>query len=265
VSGDQEDAAAPLRGGAASSTAAAEGWPLRWWRRWGAGVRCGVTAVAAWVITVAPVATGHDAGTAERVLAALCLLAGVCAPVLVAERPRLARSLGLTAFVGLAALSWALTTWERGFPAFDAFRGALGAAAWALYALSWSEPYSVSVSSGAERIDPLPGARLAARRRAPPSATIVAAATIALALLCLLLPWRVAEPSRAVLAHAFGVGAAVALIASASSLVVLATRGPAAGRSGSPVARPAMRALIRSVVLMVATSVVVLVLLAGRC
>jgi len=133
-------------------------------RRWASSLRTGLCAVAAWVITVAPLSASVKASPVERVLAALALLMGVCAPVLARHRPRLARHLGITGFVGLFAVLCVLSSLSGSLAKLDGYRSALGAVAWGLYALSWSHPWSVPDAQLAQALPRVSGA-LEPRRR----------------------------------------------------------------------------------------------------
>lgn len=223
--------------------------------------------MVAWVITVAPMASGSRAGHLERVLAALALLAGLSAPVLIFVRPRLARHVGLTGFVAAALLVWLASSLGGGLamPETDRVRALLGAVAWALYALSWSHPYDVPLGKLAQDTDAVEATSLPPRRRLPPLALGVTLGGTAAAAICLALAWRISDPSRAVLGHVIAVAAAVALLAAASTVAVLTTRARRVRSIIWAQPRTVMRPLLRSIVVLVAVGSVVLVLLLGRC
>lgn len=240
-------------------------WLQIWWRRWGPTLRCALTAVAAWVITVAPVASARGAGILERLLAAGALVAGLTAAVLALEHHRLARHVGLTGFVGLSASAWLAATLQSGFPRIDLYRSLLGALAWGLFALSWSHPWS---SPGADRVPGatrVTGRKLTPRRRPPRYALGVTLFGALASVACLVLAWRITPPSRAVLAQTVAVAASLALLGGATALAVAAGRPAARGRGIRwPRASRGSRRLLRSVLLLLALASAALALLLTR-
>jgi hypothetical protein len=196
-----------------------------WLAVWSGPLRIGLSAVAAWVITVAPVASSSRSGAAERVLAALALLAGLSAPVVAQRSSRWARHLGLSAFSALAAGAWLAASLGVGLPRFGGYRAMLGALAWGLYALSWSHPWA-RPEAEMRRVDVRPSSPLEPRRRVPRSASVIAAAAGVAALSCLALGWRVTDPSRAVLGHTLAVASAIGLLAAATGLALISGRLP---------------------------------------
>ena len=206
-------------------------------------LRCSLAALVAWALTVAPIASVAEATMGQRLIAALTLLAGTVGPLLGPGWGLHARSVvrhvGLSAFVALALLSWVLAAARDMMSVVDDFRSVLGAAAWALFTLSWLHPWSVPE----HLLDRAPAAeakRLVPRRRVPRYLVGVGFLGLLAALGCLGLAWRIAEPSRAVLAQALAVGAAIALLSAASAIVV------ALGKAPDRLARVSSRRLSRT-------------------
>jgi hypothetical protein len=186
-------------------------------------LRATLAAIAAWAITLAPLAVSGRASLATRLIALLALAPGVAGPQLLARGDRIARHVGVTAFVAAALAAWTLGSLDQALVGVDSFRAVLGVIAWAVFALSWPHPWSVPD----EKLSMAPegeAAGLTPRRKPPVVAVVVAGVGAACGAFCLALAWRVEDPSRAVFAHAAAVGAAVALLTSASTVAVVAGR-----------------------------------------
>lgn len=182
-----------------------------------------LTALLAWSITVAPAAFARASSPLARVVAVVAIVAGVAGPLLVVVRPRLARGLGLTAFLTLATLTWLLASMSLHPDRLDPIRASLGSLAWGLFALSWRaprpQPYPTHPMR-AEASEP----PLEARARLPRSVVPIAALSAVAALSCVVLAWRTREVERALLAQATALVCATAL-ASAGTLIALQRRG----------------------------------------
>ncbi len=221
-------------------------------------LRATLAAAAAWAITLAPLVVSGRATLPTRLLALFALLPGVAGPQLLARGGRLARHVGVTAFVGVALAAWTFASVDQALVGIDAFRAVLGVIAWAVFALSWPHPWSVPD----EKLSMAPEgetAGLSPRRKPPVAAVVVAGAGAACAAGCLALAWRVDDPSRAVFAHAVAVGAAVALVTSASTVAVAAGREHR--REGRRARLPINRKVFNNLLLM---AVVVALALAVR-
>ncbi|HEX5101569.1 MAG TPA: hypothetical protein VFV94_18790, partial [Polyangiaceae bacterium] len=111
----------------------------------------------AWLLTVAHPAAQHGAPLVARITAFGALVALAAAPFFVRDRIGLARALGIYAFVGLSALSWALLEDQLSVERLDRLRACVGALGWLLYAFGWGR---VRAHGGPED-DPhvVPGAR----------------------------------------------------------------------------------------------------------
>ncbi|MCC6526954.1 MAG: hypothetical protein IT373_30180 [Polyangiaceae bacterium] len=210
-------------------------------------MRIGLTGAAAWLITVAPVAWSGRSPALLRLLAVAALGPALGGALVVRRRPTLGRHLGLTLYPLLCVAAW---LWAAGLDVAltsDVYRAILGALSWAVFALAWVHPWSVSD----ERLLTAPvgkAAGFAPRRRPSPWSMVIAAGSVAAAVGVLGIGWLSDEPSRGVLAHAIGAAAAVALVTVACSAAVLA------GRAGETRHRFWTRGLARSVLLMVVTA-----------
>jgi hypothetical protein len=201
---------------------------LGWFQRSGQAAvwRSGLAAFAAWFITLAPLLRTERASVLVRVLALLAVLPALGGPLLLLRDPRRARQVGLGAFPAVALLTWTLASFDGALGVIDAFRGALGALAWGVLALGWSQPWSLP--DAALRTAPLgPTRGLAPRRRVPGAAVAVAVVGAVAAVGCLGLAWLVTSPPRAVLAHALATACAVALLTAAAGVAVLVGQEPA--------------------------------------
>jgi hypothetical protein len=182
-----------------------------------------LTALLAWSMTVAPAAFARASSSPARVAAVVAIVAGIAGPLLVVARPRLARGLGLTAFLTLATVTWLLASVSLHPDRLDPVRASLGSLAWGLFALSWRAPRPQSHPTHprpTEASEPL----LEARARLPRSVLPIAALSVVAALTCVVLAWRTREVERALLAQAVALVCATAL-ASAGTLVALQRRG----------------------------------------
>ncbi len=207
-----------------------------------AAIRCGAAGVVAWLITVSPILFARAAPFAARLFAAAALVASLAGTQAIQRHHRLARALGITAFLGFAGAAWGLAAGTRLLAGFDPLRGFFGVLAWATYAASWSEPWK---AAGAQLEVAPPGARatLEPRRGTPVSATLVGSSGVVFGLGCLGLAWSVEEPSRAVWARAIGVLAAVSLSSAAASIAVIVARD---GHAGSAQRQPVDGRIIRA-------------------
>ncbi|WP_437878051.1 hypothetical protein [Sorangium sp. So ce513] len=184
-----------------------------------------LAAIVAWMITIAPAAFGRGAPTSASVAATLAFLCGVAAPLLAATHRRLARHIGISAFLALATLTWLLASPSLQPSRLDPIRAAIGAIAWGIFALSWRERWDARRPQEPDADAPL----LHARAHLPPLATAVVAFGALLSLAILVLAWRVRDPDRALLAQAVAVACAVALVTAASGVAVARGRRPTAG------------------------------------
>lgn len=191
-----------------------------------------VAATTAWSLTVAPGVFARGIPGLARLLAVAGLGAALAGPLLTPRK--LARHVGISAFLALTVACWLLASPAIQPSRTDVVRGVLGSLAWGLFALAWNEPWTrpleQTVSSPHE---------LEARSRLSPGAAFIAALGFIAMLTCLALAWRVQDAGRALLAQAAALAASVGVITAAS--VVATARGarPAevAGRLGPTATR----------------------------
>lgn len=212
-----------------------------------------VAALITWTITVAPVGFGRGASIAASLVATLALGAGLGGGLLLAKRPALARHLGISAFLGLATLTWLANAAAIHPLRLDPIRGAFGALAWSIFALAWSERWGPRA-----RVVPAdPDApTLLARSALAPLAQPVAALGVLASLVYLVLAFRVRDPDRALVAQALALACSVAVVTAAST--VATARGKPRNPGGRRLTAPVIRALLFLVTFAVAGAVVTL-------
>ena len=141
--------------------------------------------------------------------------------------------------MALTTLVWALTPAALDVARLDFVRATVGAVAWAVFALSWGEPWRLREEPGQDDV----GGALRARAELPPFAVPLAALGVIAAVALLGIAWQVRDGSRALLAHAVAVGGSVALVSAAAEIAV--GRGKARRISAqATVPRSAARALL---------------------
>jgi len=173
----------------------------------------------AWGATVGFPAFSAKAGSpVARVAAAGALLALASGPW-VAQRWLLAgRAIGVLGFAGFSAAAWGALGEELRAPRLDPVRSALGALAWGLFALGWG-----NFPSRTRLPEDDPHALLASRL--PPRARVALATQIgfggllAISVALPSLAWRVERAGVALLAHALGLAASVALLSVGSRVL----------------------------------------------
>jgi hypothetical protein len=200
----------------------------------------------AWVTTVAFPAAQRSAPASARVTAMAALIALVAGPVVVFERPRLGRALGVLLFVALSVTTWLLLGSVIGVQHLEPVRASLGALGWALFAFGWG---AVRRAGSIPEEDPhvIRGEPLPARGQLPWSALWVYSIGLVGAVVVLLLAWQVARPAQALLAHAVAVVAAIALVGVAARVAVERGRArtfPAPQPRLNAAARPLATALL---------------------
>jgi hypothetical protein len=198
-------------------------WAARRLQARSATLRCTLAALGAWIITVLPLGVSGRASALGRVLALLALVPGLVGPQLIGKNHKLARHVGITAFLAAALAAWAWASKDGILTTMDAFRSLLGVLAWGVFAVSWAHPWSVGEAQ-LRRAPEGETSGLRPRRRPPVYAVAVAVAGALGALGCLALAWRVEDPTRAVLAQAVAAGCAVALVTAAATVAVAAGR-----------------------------------------
>jgi len=173
----------------------------------------------AWLLTVELPVLGRGVRAGPRV-AALAALAALLAALLVAgRRHELARALGIYAFLGLSALTWALLGSDFSPIHLDRVRTGLGTLGWVLYAFGWGRMRAPSPFDVDPRI--APGAPLVPRGRLDRRSLPVVVLAVLAALTFEALAFRVDRPEHAVLAHATAAACAL-LVLSTGTRVALA-------------------------------------------
>lgn len=190
--------------------------------------RCAMAGVVAWAVTVAPVFLASRAPWLARTAAGGSLLVLLALGKTLAERPRLGRALGIFGFTGLSALAWGLVAGGRVLASVDPMRGFLGVAAWAIYAASWSHPWSVPDAQLAAA--PQGAAHGLVPRRDPPRTALVVGALGGLAAaLCIALSFLITDRDRALFGRALAIVAAVSLTSHAATIATVTTRDERTG------------------------------------
>ena len=225
-----------------------------------------IAAFVAWSITVAPAAFGRGVPAAARAVAFLALAAGAAGPFVAAGLPRpvrvgralgprrLGRLIGISLFLALATVTWLLSSASLQPARLDPARAAIGAIAWGVFALSWSDRWSLGLTP-----PPDPGApALPTRATLPTAAVPIAGAAVLVAVVYTALAWRVRDPDRAALAHVVATGCAVWLLGAAATVSI--SRGKPTPRGPRRVSALALR----SVLLLVAVALGGAILLAVR-
>ncbi|HEV8551176.1 MAG TPA: hypothetical protein VGQ57_19145 [Polyangiaceae bacterium] len=183
----------------------------------------------AWLLTVELPALARGAEPWARVTALVALGSLVAALFFVGGRLTLARILGIYAFIGFSALTWALLSGELSPLRADRIRAALGSLGFVLYAFGWGRVRGTHTPE--DEPNALLGAPLVPRSRLDPRTLPVAACAVVAALTFEALAFRVDRPEHAVFAHATAAACALVVLAT-SAKVALAqgTRGePASG------------------------------------
>lgn len=170
----------------------------------------------AWALAVAPAVFSRGGGAGAKTLGVTALIAGVGGPFLVPLGRRLSRHVGISAFLALAVVAWLLARAAIDPQRLEPLRAGLGALAFGVWSLAWGDVFRApGRASGGDDGPPLP-----ARSRLPPLAVPIAAGSILAALAVLGLAWRIAEPSRALAAHAAAVASAVAIVSAGATLAI---------------------------------------------
>ena len=210
-----------------------------------------VAVVIAWSVTLAPAGFGRSAPALAALLAVAALLAGLVGPMIATQRPRAGRHLGISLFVALATATWLASGQAITPQRLDPTRGAFGAIAWGVFALSWSDRWGPR----ADAVAPDPDAPLLLPRASLPlAATPITTFGVAAALLCLVLAFRVRDPDRALVSQALALACGVGLVTAAG--VVATARGKRRSAAGRRLTPPVVRALLLLVTVAIGGAVV---------
>ena len=164
----------------------------------------------AWLTTVALPSMQHRAPGATRLTAGLALVSLLSAP-LFAQRPLVARCLGIFSFLGFALLTWVLLGAGLVQNPGDPLLSALGAVAFTLYALGWG---SLRRRDAVPEDGPnvIPGPPLQPRSKPQRGAPVVFAVIFVSAFVPVFLAFRVTDTERALFAHAAAILTAIVTI-----------------------------------------------------
>jgi hypothetical protein len=179
-----------------------------------------VPGLYAWFATVAYPAWFADGATGARILAVAALLTLVSGAWLAARYPSLGRGFGVLGFCGCCLVSWLLMGSQLDIRHIEPIQAALGGAAWLAFAFSWGNMRRVG-HVPEQHPNVLAGPPLVARSRMPRGTSAVFGISLAGALTCLLLAWRVKRPDHAILAQMVAAAAAIALVTHAARLATL--------------------------------------------
>lgn len=184
-----------------------------------------LAAALAWALAVAPAVFSRGGGTAAKTFGVTALLCGVAGPFLVPLGRRLSRHVGISAFLAFDVAAWLVARAAVDAQRLEPLRAGLGALAFGVWSLAWGD-----VFRGPGRDMPaMEGLPLPARNRLPALAVPLATVSVLAALAVVALAWRVADPSRALAAHAAAIAAGVALISAGATLAI--ARGARPGGS----------------------------------
>lgn len=214
-----------------------------------------VAVVIAWAATLAPSGFGRASPVIASSFALAALVAGLGGPILSRTSPRAGRHLGISLFAALAVGTWLTGSAAIHPMRLDPIRGAFGAIAWGVFALSWSDrwgPRPVAVPADPEAPLLLPRAAL------PFGATLIGGLGVALAIVYLALAFMVRDPERALATQAVALACSVALVTAAG---VIAT---ARGKRRSTGSRRLTPQVIRALLLLVTVAVLGAVVTALR-
>ncbi len=245
------DAAAPEHGEPAGSRLAQE-------LREGRAPPTLAAVLVAWAVTLAPAGFGRGASGLATALCLGALGAGLGGPLLARGRPRLsrlARHVGISLFAALATATWLIAPYSVQPIRLDPIRGVLGAVAWGVFALSWSERWGTH--SEPEPVDP-DAPLLLPRAALPPLSTGIAALGVAFALGYAALAFRAREPDRALVAQAAALACGVAVVVAAGIVATVRNKPrPEGGRRLTP-------RVVRALLLLVTAAIAGAVLTALR-
>jgi hypothetical protein len=174
----------------------------------------------AWVATVGGPALTLDPEWPPRASATAALACLVLGVVFSVRLGRWARPLTLAGFLGFTAGTWISLGDALDIARLEPVRAAFGGVGWMLFAFGWGavrEPRSVPEDAP----NVIVGEVLLPRARPPALSILAIALTVVGALVPWALAWRVTRAEHAVLAHAVGLGCAVAMLAAGARISTL--------------------------------------------
>ncbi len=200
--------------------------------------RASVAALVAWAITVAPASLARSSPKYVFALALAALAAGVGGPLLLVQKPKLARHIGISVFLALCALVWFFASAVLQANRVDPLRASIGVIAWGVYALSWNDRWPA-----APKDDPEPfAAVLQARQTLPRLAVLLSAIGILSGIGFLFIAFRARETDRALLTHTLSLACAVALISGSATVAI--SRDKRSGEGSRKFSSQAIRPLL---------------------
>lgn len=212
-----------------------------------------VAALIAWAITVAPVGFSRGQTWISALFALLAIASGLAGPFFLARRPKIGRHLGISLFVAFSLGAWMANAGAIHPLRLEPIRGVLGAVAWGVFALSWSDRWSGAPTAlPADPDSPL----LLPRSALPGLASPIALIGVIASLVYLVLAFRVREPERALVAQALALACSIGVVSAGATVAV--ARGKARSTGGRQMTAPAIRALLFLVTFGAAGALVIL-------
>lgn len=174
------------------------------------GLNVLVSGVYAWVATVALPAFAHPEWL-PKACASAALVALVVGSGLMRRFHNWGRFATLIGFVGSSAVTWIALGDALDIERLEPVRASLGGVGWMLFAFGWG---AVRRPGSVPEQDPhvVAGEPLSPRATVSFESALVFGLAVLMALLCWFLAWRVADDERALLAHAFALACAVAMV-----------------------------------------------------
>lgn len=199
-----------------------------------------IAAVLAWAITVAPAAFAKSSSPGARLFAVLALVAGLAGPLFLAERRRIGRHVGITAFLALSAAAWLLSQNALHPLRMSPFRAATGSLAWAIFALSWREvwPRPADKAEAESQSMPLPP-RSSLPILSIPILTVAVLGSLGLVFAA----FRTRDVERGLVAQAIAIACSAAVLTGASTVATTLGKDRSSG-SGRRFTATVVRALL---------------------
>jgi hypothetical protein len=166
----------------------------------------------AWIVTVAMPSAPASAPLPARLFALTAVVTLGSGALLSRAAPRTARLAGVWLFVGACVGAWATNPAAISTARLDPVQGALGSVGWGLFALSWA-----GERTSAERVPASDAARTPWLSR---RARVVVGGAAVLASGPMVMAWWVPGVERALFAHGAALAVLIALVTTATRLVV---------------------------------------------
>lgn len=179
-------------------------------------IRSLLAAIAAWATTIAPAAFARGSPPIAPFLATAALFAALAGPIVAHQRRRVGRHLGVSLFLVLATATWLVASTALQPSRLDPARAAIGALAWAAFALTWSDPWKFRRPTATEIGAPA----LQGRATLPPYAVPIAGIGVVAGFVCLALAWRIRDGGRALLGQSTALACALALITVSATVAI---------------------------------------------